>query len=450
LGAAQLHEAIPQRSERAQMIERILSKDFRKTLLATFTDVYAHHKREEVESFKQDEERIKKALLAKVEPHPLDQPLDEDYLVAAVDGSGSAEFATINDVRVHLLTSATVVLNTGTHDGNLFHEVDHALLKSVYNAEQPLIDFHWHTGVREDARAKIAETAEHFYPVETIEEIVLPFFRDILKESSLKSLDDLRDTSYAPYVDDLSDMKTLISRAQAMTNAAIHDELRKIFEYSAARRLIDSDLAPKYLLLDGALSVFLHAGRKYPSLPSGFMLRELLEAARKKGVIVCAVSKNHTVPFAYQIADIARKKFETPAKWFCLLPSDEDPDGGLHIYEKRTYIPPILAVPYLFSFSQDNRPSRIDFDRIWWLENIFVPDDPDKTRENELALFRDLDLMSRDARWYGYPVALGLAHERCVLRRDDLRIAREIGRVVQREAHLDFGDIGPLREDYNL
>ncbi|MHA2424597.1 MAG: hypothetical protein ACXAEF_07400, partial [Candidatus Thorarchaeota archaeon] len=178
--------------------------------------------------------------------------------------------------------------------------------------------------------------------------------------------------------------------------------------------------------------------------------RDVCTLARKKGVIVAAVSKNHTIPFAHRIAKMARDNFGDHAKWFCQLPSAEDPGGGLHIYEDRTYIPPTLAVPYLFSFSRDNRPSRVDFDRVWWKEKILVPGDSQATRANEKAVFRDLEFMSRDARWYGYPVALGLAHTTCKLSYEDMRLAKEIVDDILRAMNQEGRKASALREDYNL
>lgn len=185
-------------------------------------------------------------------------------------------------------------------------------------------------------------------------------------------------------------------------------------------------------------------------MPSGFMLRELCELARQKNVILCAVSKNHTIPFAHRIAKMARDKFGEGTKWFCQLPCKDDPGGGLHIYEDRTYIPPKLAVPYLYSFSRDNRPSRIDFDRVWWLQYIFVPNDPISTRANEKALFAEIEFMSRDARWYGYPAPLALAHNSCKLSYEDLRLAREVCDDVLKELKRDGIKAEPLRADYDL
>ncbi|GAG79186.1 unnamed protein product, partial [marine sediment metagenome] len=265
----------------------------------------------------------------------------------------------------------------------------------------------------------------------------------------INTFSDFTGTKYAEYAEKLREMDSLISRSQILSNSTVHDELRKASEYAAVRNLLNSDLQPKYVLLDGAMSVFMHPARQYPSMPGGFMLRDLCTLARQKQVILCAVSKNHTIPFAHRIAKMAKDNFGVGAKWFCLLPSRDDPGGGLNIIDDRAYIPPVLAVPYLFSFSRNNRPSRIDFDRVWWLENIFVPGDPMTTRENEKALFKELEFMSRDARWYGYPVALALAHESCKLSFEDLRLAREISSDVLKEIGLVNHKTQPLRADFN-
>jgi hypothetical protein len=147
---------------------------------------------------------------------------------------------------------------------------------------------------------------------------------------------------------------------------------------------------------------------------------------------------------------MAEDDFGKNAKWFCYLPGREDRGGVLHIYEKRTYIPPHLAVPYLFSFSGDNRPSRIDFDRIWWEQNILVPGDDMATRAREESLFKELEFMSRDARWYGYPVALALAHEACTVSYEDLEIAKEVYEDLCREMNMDPRTAREPRDDLGI
>jgi len=430
------------------MLEKILAEKFRKTLKLVFSDINNQQDRRDEQEFVKDEARIREKLLTRIEPYPSDVVLDDDFLVAAVDGSGTESLVTLDDIRVHLLSTSTIVLNTNTHSDSLFSPIDRMTLEREVG-EQPHIDAHWHSGVRNDARKKMAETLAEIYPLKDIINLILPFFRDY-SHGKISSISDFPTSEFAPYTERLKEMRSLISRTQVLTNTTVHEELRKVSEYAATRRLLESDLCPKYMLLDGAMSIFMHFVRHYPSMPSGFMLRDLCSLARQKGVILCAVSKNHTIPFAHRIANVAKDQLGEGAKWFCNLPSKDDPGGGLHIIEDRAYIPPVLAVPYLFSFSRDNRPSRIDFDRVWWMENIYVDGDPKATRENEKSLFRELEFMSRDARWYGYPVALALAHEGCKLSFEDLRIAKEIVRDVRQELGFEDRKTDSYRADYNL
>ncbi|MGY5863823.1 MAG: hypothetical protein RTV41_04420 [Candidatus Thorarchaeota archaeon] len=430
------------------MLEKILTEKFRRTLKMIFTDITNQQDRRDEQEFSKDEVRIKETLLDTVDPFSPDIILDQDFRVAAVDGSGTDSLMTLDDIRVHLLSTSTVVLNTNTHSDNVFSPLERDVLEAEVG-EQPQIHPHWHSGVRNDARTKLAESLEEIYPLKDTVSLTLPFFRDYTG-GQISSFSDLSGSDFKEHVPFLRDMEALISRGQLLTNPAVHEELRKTSEYAAIRKIMTSDLRPKYIFIDGAMSVFMHHVRHFPSMPSGFMLRDLCALARQKDVILCAVSKNHTIPFAHRIAKMARDKFGEGAKWFCQLPSREDPGGGLHIYEDRTYIPPMLAVPYLYSFSRDNRPSRIDFDRVWWLQTIFVPDDPKATRFNEKALFAEIEFVSRDARWYGYPVPLALAHSSCKLSYEDLRLAREVCGDVLRELNQEGVKTEPLRADYDI
>ncbi|MFW9793972.1 MAG: hypothetical protein ACFFEE_06715 [Candidatus Thorarchaeota archaeon] len=423
------------------MLEKILTEKFRRTLKMIFTDITNQQDRRDEQEFSKDEVRIKESLLDTIQPFPSDIILDEDFRVAAVDGSGTDSLMTLDDIRVHLLSTSTVVLNTNTHSENAFTPLDRETLEAEVG-EQPQIHPHWHSGVRNDARTKLAESLEDIYPLKDIVSLTLPFFHDYTR---------IGRTEFEEDIPRLRDMESLISREQTLTNSAVHDELRKTSEYAAIHRLLTSDLQLKYVFIDGAMSIFMHPSLHYPSMPSGFMLRNLCSLARQKEVILCAVSKNHTIPFAHRIARLAIEQFGLDAKWFCHLPSNYDPGGSLQILKDRTaYLPPMLAVPYLYSFSRDNRPSRIDFDRVWWLQNIFVPNNPKATRINEKALFTEIEFISRDARWYGYPVPLALAHTSCKLSYEDLQLAREVCGDVLRELNREGVKTDPLRADYDL
>jgi len=430
------------------MLDKILTEKFRRTLKMVFTDIQNQQDRRDEQEFAKDETRIKERLLDTFTPYRPDVILDNDFRIAAIDGSGSDSLMTLDDIRIHLISTSTIIVDTNTRSENLFSPLERSTLEAELG-EQPHVEIHWHSGVRNDAREKLAGTLANIYPLKDVVKLTLPFFQDYTK-GRISSFSDFTETEYEKHVPRLREIDSLISREQQLTNPIVHEEIRKTSEYAAARKVLMSDTNPKYLLLDGALSVFMHFVRHYPSMPSGFMLRDLCVLARQKNVILCAVSKNHTIPFAHRIANMARDVFGENAKWFCHLPSNEDPEGGLHIYEDRTYIPPMLAVPYLYSFSRDNRPSRIDFDRIWWLENIFVPGDSGATRANEKALFAELEFMSRDARWYGYPVPLALAHESCKLGYEDLRLAKEVCMDVRSEMNLERREAQPLRADYDL
>ncbi|MGV9168974.1 MAG: hypothetical protein ACOC38_03430 [Promethearchaeia archaeon] len=430
------------------MLEKILTDGFKRTLRTLFTDIQNQLDLRDEQEFAHDEERIRDELLDVIEPYPSGRKLDEDYRIAAVDGSGTDSLMQLDDVRIHLFSTATVVVNTSTSDGKPFEPITSEIEQEL--GDQPKLDPHWHSRIRGDARKKMGEKLEDIYPGKYMSTLVLPFFRDYEKDESINSVSDLKGTKYTKYLPALKNMHTLISGERGLSNSIVHDELRKSSEYAAARHVLTSDISPKFLLLDGALYVYTHPKKRFPFMPSGFMLRELCELARHNGVILGAVSKHHTIPFAHRIAMIAKEEHGINAKWFCRLPSEEDPGGGLHIYTDRTYIPPRLGVPYLYRFSAENRPSRIDFDRKWWLHNIFVKDDPDATRKNEKELFREIEFMSRDARWYGYPVPLALAHEKCTLRYEDVKLAQEVCREVRHEMELGSEKTSPMRDDYNL
>ena len=71
------------------MLEKILTKGFRRILEATFNDIKNQQDRRDEEEFAKDEIRIKEELLDTVDPYSSDVVLDEDFVVDAVDGSGN-------------------------------------------------------------------------------------------------------------------------------------------------------------------------------------------------------------------------------------------------------------------------------------------------------------------------------------------------------------------------
>jgi len=87
------------------MLEKILAKKFRQTLKLVFSDIQNNQDRRDEQEFAKDEVRIKEKLLATIDPFPSDVVLDDDFLVAAVDGSGTDSLVVLDDIRVHLLST---------------------------------------------------------------------------------------------------------------------------------------------------------------------------------------------------------------------------------------------------------------------------------------------------------------------------------------------------------
>ena len=127
------------------MLDKILTENFRKTLKATFTDIQNNQDRRDELEFAKDEARIKERLLDTFTPYRSDVILDNDYLIAAIDGSGTDSLMTLDDVRIHLLSTASIVIDTNTQSDNLFYPIDRNTIERELG-EQPHIDTHWHSG----------------------------------------------------------------------------------------------------------------------------------------------------------------------------------------------------------------------------------------------------------------------------------------------------------------
>jgi len=100
----------------------------------------------------------------------------------------------------------------------------------------------------------------------------------------------------------------------------VQDHVRWMAEAALAKRALDSQLELKYLFLDGALTLLMREGRKYPVLLPNYMIRDVCTRARRKGTIVAAVSKSHSIPCWRLIADLAKSIYGVGFRWFCRLP----------------------------------------------------------------------------------------------------------------------------------
>ncbi|MFW9975326.1 MAG: hypothetical protein ACFFDQ_08685, partial [Candidatus Thorarchaeota archaeon] len=139
------------------MLDKILTEKFRRTLKMVFTDIQNQQDRRDEQEFAKDETRIKERLLDTFTPYRSDVTLDNDFPIAAIDGSGTDSLMNLDDIRIHLISTSTIIVDTNTRSENLFSPLDRSILDDEVG-EQPHIEIHWHSGVRNDARDKLAET----------------------------------------------------------------------------------------------------------------------------------------------------------------------------------------------------------------------------------------------------------------------------------------------------
>jgi len=127
------------------------------------------------------------------------------------------------------------------------------------------------------------------------------------------------------------------------------------------------------------------------------------------------------------------------------LPGRDDPDRReLHILEGRGQIPPTHGVTYLFRFSDEMPVLRVDFDRFWWEENIQSQNKKEQ-KEREIKLFQEIDFLSHDARWYGYPCPLSFAHLLSTIDWESRQFLIERAVTIAKEEGFDEDKIIPFR-----
>lgn len=351
------------------------------------------------------------------------QPLNtlkEDFLVGGVDGSGIPPLLRYDDIMIHIITANLAVHNTGSNTDQIMHHVPLTGFPPIPEGGR-LIEAFWISMENNLTWKYIEEFVKRVYVVKNINEVLFPLFGDVTgtQVSSFKDIAKL-----GLRIDSLENIATL---PPASDSRHIHDLMRSITEFALAKRAIESNLTLKYLLIDTSLTLLIPKGRKYSRLIEDYLKRDLCMRARKKGTILLAISKTHTLPCASSIADLAEEEFGKDALWFCRMTGDEDPEGRLSILRDRHYVPPIAAVTYIFRFSRDSPIFRIDLDRNWWKDNIYNEKIQDM-KKNEIKLFSEIEYISRDARWFGYPIPLSFAHINCKVSREvaSLMIERAI------------------------
>ncbi|MFX1598592.1 MAG: DNA double-strand break repair nuclease NurA [Promethearchaeota archaeon] len=346
--------------------------------------------------------------------------LKEDFLVGGVDGSGIPPLLRYDDIMIHIITANLAVHNTGSHGDQIMQHVPLTGFPPVPEGGQ-LVEAFWISMENSLTWKYIEDFIRRVYAIKNVDELLFPLFGDVtgVQVSSFKEIAKL-----GLRVDSLEQIATL---PPASDSRHIHDLMRSITEFALAKLAMESNLSLKYLLIDTSLTLLIPKGRKYSRLIEDYLKRDLCMKARRNGIILLAVSKTHTIPCASLIAELAEKEFGKDALWFCRMTGDEDPEGRLSILRDRYYVPPVAAVTYIFRFSRDSPIFRLDLDRNWWKENVYDEKIQDM-KKNERKLFSEIEYISRDARWFGYPTPLSFAHINCKVSKEvaSLMIERAI------------------------
>ena len=360
------------------------------------------------------------------------QPINsikEDFLVGGIDGSGVPPLLRYDDIMIHIITANLAVYNTSPRTDQIMKHVPLTGSSTIPERGQ-LIEAFWISMEDSLTWKYIEEFIRQIYMVKDVNELLFSFFSDVTG-AQVSSLRDIAKLGLR--IDSLEQIATL---PPASDIRHIHDLMRTITEFALAKRAIESNLSLKYLFMDTSLTLLIPKGRKYSRLIDDYLKRDLCMRARKRDIILLWVSKTHTIPCASSISDLAEKEFGKDALWFCRITGDEDPEGRLSILHDRHYVPPVAAVTYIFRFSRDSPIFRLDLDRNWWKENIYNAKNT-SMKENERKLFGEIEYISRDARWFGYPVPLSFAHINCRVSREEAALMIERAISIAKEEGFD-------------
>jgi len=204
---------------------------------------------------------------------------------------------------------------------------------------------------------------------------------------------------------------------QASDSGNIAIQLRTTAELGLAYRILDSDAATRYVLIDTTFSLPF-VTRRDVSLFYEHLKRLCCVRARQRGIGFFAISKSHGLPAIELLEDLAREKAglssgEQAEHWYLRIPTSTDDGWVMSQLHERT-VPPIGAVSYLVRFHRNVPVLRVDMDRGFWNEHV-RNDSDDLTRRREADIFEHLDYASHDQRSYGYPYPLKSGHDRASL-----------------------------------
>lgn len=325
-------------------------------------------------------------------PHATDLP--DEFLVAAVDGSGEFPVLQQDDIFMHFVVAAGATYRTAS---GRQHKLASVTASNSVAKQFVLL---------RDENASLVQGYRQF-----LDEVVGRPLEELVAESDYCEV-------YNRYADEEITPEQVawerfpFARAsQIATHAYL---LRSVAELGMAIRMLEH--RPRYLLLDTTLVYFLLG--QTPYLPE-LLKRYLIARAAAQGTAVVALSKSHNMANGDLIARLARDELGLRDHWYLRLPAPALGEPPIRFLEGRE-IPPKLSVSYLFKFEATSFPLRIDVDAAWWRQAI------GGDSEREARFFADLDFTCHEVRSYGYPYPMHAAHRSASLTRQERKALRDI------------------------
>lgn len=313
----------------------------------------------------------------------------DGLVIAGVDGTGDFPSISYSDSFVYLTMA----------QGTCYRSDPSCGLKET-DAVSPILELTWLTNDPAQYKDALDDAFASLAGASIIDVISQSDYRKLKKQKSGKadSIETLADNLIRPAPSDTG-------------NIAI--QLRSCAELGAALRLIGSDAAPQYVLLDSTYSLPFVARRQL-SLFFEHLKRLCCVEARSRGIGFFALSKSHGMPGMEVIEQLAKEAVgESGEHWFLRIPVKEQ-DGWQFEHLENRNVPPVGAVSYLVRFHRNTPVMRLDMDAAYWNEKIQATT-TEETQDNERRLFEDLDYACHDQRAYGYPYPIKAGHDRASL-----------------------------------
>ncbi len=352
-----------------------------------------HHLRQSIEAAEPPEEELI-ALCERLTRFDHCYTLQEDFIIAASDGSGEFPILNQDDIFMHFVVAAGAVFETCTQKQHKLSVIDaddlmYAGLINLFDADN---------GVRNGYRFLLRQ-------------LIGLDLKDLKEHSDYCTLFSSQGRVKITPADVTWENAAFSKTSQIGTHAYM---IRSLAELGTGLRCLPSK--PKYLLLDTSLVYFLMGESIY--LPE-LLKRYLINRANEQGTAVLGICKSHNIPNGDLLGRWAAERYDAKNHWFLRLPSDALGERKPSFLDDRE-VPPKHGVSYLFKFHEVSFPMRLDMDAGFWRNHI------KGDKEAEKRLFCDLDYTCHDVRSYGYPYPLHAAHRRASLTRNERKAVRDI------------------------